>query len=199
MRSLVIIAFVLLAFYSHAQQQPPEPEKQVVTETNPKQAEPKESEQPQSQNTESEQQENTETEQKIIIEPVIVTDYQDEIDSFFELYQQDQINEAIDFIYRSNQYITTTSEQVSNRKTQLSTLKSLVGKIHHIDKIDTYKVGDNFVHITYLVIYDRQPIRYEFQFFKITDSWKIYSFAFDDHVTIEIAELARKAALSSNK
>lgn len=127
------------------------------------------------------------------------SNYQTEIDEFFELYQAGKISDAVDSIYDTNKYVSSIPDQILNIKNQLTSLKGLVGEINNIGKIDTYNVGENFVHVTYLVTYDRQPIRYEFQFFKVKSGWRIYSFSFDDDLTNEISELARKAALSAHK
>jgi hypothetical protein len=129
----------------------------------------------------------------------LASDYQSEIDDFFKLYQTGKVNEAVDSIYKTNKYVSSIPDQIKNVKTQLTALAGLVGEIHNIGKIDTYSVGDDFVHVTYLVTYDRQPVRYEFQFFKVKQGWRVYSFSFDDSLTDEITALARKAALSSKK
>ena len=129
----------------------------------------------------------------------LAADYQSEIDEFFKLYQSGKVDEAVDSIYRTNKYVSSIPDQIQRVKTQLNALGGLVGDINHIAKIDTYTVGDNLVHVTYLATYDRQPVRYEFQFFKVKSGWRIYSFSFDDDLTKEITTLARKAALSSKK
>jgi hypothetical protein len=129
----------------------------------------------------------------------LAADYQSEIDNFFKLYQSGKVDEAVDSIYRTNKYVSSMPDQIQVVKNQLNSLGGLVGEINNIGKIDTYSVGDNFVHVTYLATYDRQPIRYEFQFFKVKSGWRISSFSFDDDLTIEITTLARKAALSTKK
>ncbi|BAJ03047.1 hypothetical protein SHVI106290_04180 [Shewanella violacea] len=126
-------------------------------------------------------------------------DYQTEIDEFFELYQIGRINEAVDSIYKSNEYVSSIPDQIIKVKNQLTSLKGLMGNVNNIGKLDTYTVGEYFVHITYIVTYDRQPLRYEFQFFKVKEGWRIYSFSFDDKITNEIKELARKSAMSPKK
>ncbi|MCC5451920.1 hypothetical protein LMJ53_09315 [Rheinheimera sp. UJ51] len=129
----------------------------------------------------------------------LAADYQTEIDDFFKLYQSGKVDEAVDSIYRTNKYVSSIPDQIKNVKNQLNALEGLIGDINNIGKVDTYAVGDNFVHVTYLATYDRQPVRYEFQFFKVKSGWRIYSFSFDDGITQEIATEARKAALSSQK
>ena len=121
---------------------------------------------------------------------VSANNYQEEVDKFFELY-------AVDSIYASNKYVSSIPDQVKQIKTQLSSLDDLVGEINFINKVSDYKVGELFVHVTYLVTYDRQPIRFEFQFFKVKEGWRIYSMSFDDNIDEDIKELARKAALKN--
>ena len=119
---------------------------------------------------------------------VSANNYQEEVDKFFELYSDEKISDAVDSIYASNKYVSSIPDQVKQIKTQLSSLDDLVSD---------YKVGELFVHVTYLVTYDRQPIRFEFQFFKVKEGWRIYSMSFDDNIDEDIKELARKAALKN--
>ena len=128
---------------------------------------------------------------------VSANNYQEEVDKFFELYSDEKTSDAVDSIYASNKYVSSIPDQVKQIKTQLSSLDDLVGEINFINKVSDYKVGELFVHVTYLVTYDRQPIRFEFQFFKVKEGWRIYSMSFDDNIDEDIKELARKAALKN--
>ena len=128
---------------------------------------------------------------------VSANNYQEEVDKFFELYADEKTSDAVDSIYASNKYVSSIPVQVKQIKTQLSSLDDLVGEINFINKVSDYKVGELFVHVTYLVTYDRQPIRFEFQFFKVKEGWRIYSMSFDDNIDEDIKELARKAALKN--
>ncbi|MFS1523804.1 hypothetical protein ACL7TT_06760 [Microbulbifer sp. 2304DJ12-6] len=124
--------------------------------------------------------------------------YQAEIDSFFNLLKKGKIEESVSSIYKTNPYMSSVSDQVLNIKNQLASLSGLVGEMNTLQKIDTYNVEDAFVHVTYLAAYDRQPIRFEFQFFKVKEDWRIYAFSFDDNMDDEIEFLARKKALQSS-
>lgn len=121
--------------------------------------------------------------------------YQDQIDTFFTLYKADKVDEAIDGIYESNKYVSSASDQIKQLKAQLSSLEELVGKLHFETKIGSFDVGGLFVQETYLVTFDRQPIRFEFQFFKVNDGWRIYSFSFDDDIDEDIEAIAREQAI----
>lgn len=121
--------------------------------------------------------------------------YQEEIDKFFDLYANGKVAEAVDSVYSTNSYVSSNSDQILKLKNQFVSLGSLVGELHDFEKLDEYKVGDLFVHVTYIATYDRQPIRFEFQFFKNNEGWKIYAFSFDDNIDDEIEALARKKAI----
>ncbi|MCE2030189.1 hypothetical protein [Sessilibacter corallicola] len=123
--------------------------------------------------------------------------YESEIDLFFNLYKKGDINAAVDSIYRTNPYINSIPDQVKNVKTQLGAVEGLVGKMHSLERVDTYSVGKSLVHITYMGIYDRQPIRFEFQFFKTNDGWRVFSFSFDAEVFDKIELLASERAFKS--
>ena len=56
-------------------------------------------------------------------------------------------------------------------------------------------VRGRFVHVTYLALYDRQPVRMEFQFYRPKDEWIIYSFSFDVKFDDEVEAMARKNIL----
>lgn len=124
--------------------------------------------------------------------------YQEEIDRFFTLFEQGKMEQAVDGIYATNSYVSAIPDQVKSIKKQLSSLGAVMGQYHKSVKIDEYMVEDSFVQVTYMVIYERQPLRFEFQFFKAGDNWKIYSFSFDDDIDEEIEAAARKRAISSD-
>lgn len=128
---------------------------------------------------------------------LLATEYKNEISEFFALYKEGQIDKAVDSIYRTNSYVSSIPDQIKSVKNQLSSLAGLVGELHHISHVHTYDVGGTFVHVTYLLTYDRQPIRFEFQFFKVKSGWRVYAFSFDDNMDDEIKALARKAAIES--
>ncbi|MBB85785.1 MAG: hypothetical protein CMP06_00560 [Xanthomonadales bacterium] len=121
--------------------------------------------------------------------------YQDEIDKFFGLYEEGRIEESVDQLYSSNPYVSAVPDQVKQVKSQLRSLEGLVGGLDLKTKLSEYSVGDVFVHVTYLLNYDRQAVRFEFQFFKIKSGWRIDSFSFDTDFDDEVEALARREAL----
>lgn len=126
-------------------------------------------------------------------------DFQTEITQFFNLYKQGQIDKAVDAIYSTNPYVSSIPDQIKKVKTQLSAIEGLVGQLHSLELVDTYTVGKSLVHVTYMGIYDRQPVKFEFQFFKLKDGWRIYAFSFDAQVFEAIEEAAKERAFAADK
>lgn len=126
-------------------------------------------------------------------------DYQTEITNFFDLYKQGQTDKAVDAIYATNPYVSSIPDQIKKVKTQLAAVEGLVGKLHTLELVDTYTVGKALVHVTYMGIYDRQPVKFEFQFFKLKDGWRIYAFSFDAKVFEKIEQSAQERAFAATK
>lgn len=127
------------------------------------------------------------------------SEYTKEIDDFFDLYKKGKIDKAVDSIYKTNSYVASIPDQIKNVKTQMGAIEGLVGNLHALELVDTYEVGTSLVHVTYLGIYDRQPVKFEFQFFKLKDGWRIFAFSFDADVFDKIEVLAQKRAFEAIK
>lgn len=122
----------------------------------------------------------------------LADDYESEINTFFSLYESGKIIEAVDSIYSTNPWMSSAADSIQNIKTQFQSIDKLVGNYNGKILVDEVNVKDRFVHVTYLALYDRQPVRMEFQFYKPKNKWIIYSFSFDIEFDDEIEAGARK-------
>ncbi len=98
---------------------------------------------------------------------------------FQELATQGAVT-AVDNLYATNQWINSNSDAVINLKNQLGAVGNLVGEYHGVEKIAEFHVGSRFVYLSYMALYDRQPLRFIFEFYRPTDNWRVFSFSFDD-------------------
>lgn len=117
--------------------------------------------------------------------------YEPLIQKFFKQFEGGKVNEAIDELYSTNKWIDQQRDMVQNIKTQFAGVVPLVGQYRGRELIGTATIGGRLVHVTYLMLYDRQPLRFEFQFYKPKDAWIIYSFSFDTKLSDEIEAAAR--------
>jgi hypothetical protein len=117
--------------------------------------------------------------------------YEPLIQKFFKKFEAGKINEAIDELYSTNKWVDQQRDMVQNVKTQFAGVGALVGQYRGRELVGTTIIGGRVVHVTYLALYDRQPVRLEFQFYKPQDAWIIYSFSFDTKLSDELEAAAR--------
>ncbi|WP_323789039.1 hypothetical protein [Psychroserpens sp.] len=117
---------------------------------------------------------------------------QDLVDNFFKNFETKGATFALDELYRGNTWISRNNDAVEKLKTQMEGLnENFVGKYYGKEVILEKKLSDSFVLISYLVKYDRQPLRFTFQFYRPDDTWRIQSFSYDGDLDDEIEEAAK--------
>ena len=119
------------------------------------------------------------------------TGYEPLIQKFFKTFEAGKVNEAIDQLYTTNKWAEQQRDMIQNIKTQFAGVGGLVGQYRGRELVGTTTVGGRLVHVTYMVLYDRQPLRFEFQFYKPQNDWIIYSFSFDTKLSDELEASAR--------
>ena len=111
--------------------------------------------------------------------PANAQNYKEEIDKFFTLFAEGRKVEAVDSVYSTNPWMSSASDAIQQIKTQFQDIEKIVGNFNGKTLIDETNVADRFVHVTYIALFDRQPVRMEFQFYRPVNDWIIYSFSFD--------------------
>ena len=114
------------------------------------------------------------------------------VEAFFEDYQKIGPSKALDNLYSTNKWMNRATDAISNLKNKLEGLnEDYVGKYYGYELMVEKKLAESYILQSYLVKFDRQPIRYTFQFYKPNDEWLIYSFQFDGNIDDEIEEAAK--------
>lgn len=114
------------------------------------------------------------------------------VDQFFVEFENKGSSVALDNLYKPNKWISRNTDAITQLKSQVEALnEDYVGKYYGYEFILEKKLTDNYILMSYLVKYDRQPIRFTFQFYKPNKEWVIYSFKYDGTVSEEIEETAR--------
>ena len=116
----------------------------------------------------------------------------DIIETFFNSYEKNGSSKAIDDLYATNPWTSRIQDGINNIKNQIERYDiELVGEYYGYEELVTKKIGDSFVLKSYFVKYDRQLLRFTFQFYKPKDKWRLYSFAYDDNYDDEVKEAAK--------
>ena len=110
------------------------------------------------------------------------------IEEFFKIYKEDT-GKALDYLYSTNVWIMNSkSDQIKLLRSQLNQFQDMVGDYIGYEYIGDARLGKSFSSFIYLVKYDRQPVRFSFEFYKPRDKWIIYAFKFDDSFNKDFEE-----------
>ncbi len=102
--------------------------------------------------------------------------YLKQVENFFALVKENKYADAVDYLYTPNPWIKATADDVANIRSNLGNLASLLGKYIDNQQLTEEFIGDRYVHLDYVVNFDRQPFRFYFQFYKAKDKWLIINF-----------------------
>lgn len=123
---------------------------------------------------------------------------QDLIDNFFTTYKTDP-GKAVRELYKTNSWTERVRDDIENVVTKINGFTvDYIGKYYGYELITTKKFAQSYVLYSYLVKYDRQPLRFIFKFYKPNDKWILYGFQYDDNFNKEIEEAAKLYYLDLN-
>ncbi|WP_406683160.1 hypothetical protein N1F78_10745 [Seonamhaeicola sp. MEBiC1930] len=113
------------------------------------------------------------------------------IDNFFATYEKDA-GKAVKELYATNKWTERIKDNIDKIiGTVNGFTDSFMGEYYGYELITKKKFAESFELYSYLVKYDRQPIRFIFKFYKPKDKWVLYSYALDDDLDDEIQEAAK--------
>jgi hypothetical protein len=125
------------------------------------------------------------------------TGYKDMVNRFFVLFDEGKYSEAVSYIYSSNPWVQTKSEDVAKVQTGLSKLPSLMGTLINHEMLTEASIAGGFVHLDYIVNFERQPVRFYFEFHRANRKWITYSFGYQDDLDAWASEKAKSGYLYS--
>ncbi|MBD1873608.1 hypothetical protein H6F75_08945 [Nodosilinea sp. FACHB-131] len=119
------------------------------------------------------------------------------IDGFFERIKQGKYSEALDYIYQDNPWIQNQRDQLQSIRTQVSSLPELLGMYQGHEKLVEEDLAGRLVRVDYIVFFDRQPMRFEFQFYNSNGAWRIQNFSFQEDLSQWLEDKVRTKYFSS--
>jgi hypothetical protein len=108
------------------------------------------------------------------------------ITQFFEDYQAGNPGTALDNLYANMPWAEEIGDEVTNLKTQFVGLQNLVGSYNGHVLLAKKDLSGIFAIFSYMVKFDRQPVRFVFEFYKPKDKWTLYSFSYDVKIDDEL-------------
>jgi len=117
------------------------------------------------------------------------TTYQGVIDRFFTAYKNDGPEKAIDYIFSTNPYLESNTDQVTTIKLKLATAVAVIGDYYGYDPVLVKELGPSMAVGTYMVRYKRQPLFFTFILYKPDKIWQIQTLRFDDKIeSLQLSE-----------
>ena len=124
---------------------------------------------------------------------------QDLINGFFSSYEKDP-GKAVKEMYKTNVWMERIKDDIDNIANKLNGFTiDYIGKYYGYELITSQKFSESFVLYSYLVKYDRQPLRFTFKFYKPNDTWVLYGFQYDDTFSTDIEEASKINYLYKDK
>lgn len=118
--------------------------------------------------------------------------------AFFDTYEKSPL-QAVEYVFGTNKWMPERNRDgIEHVKTSLSSLLDLVGDYYGYEKITEKSVGESFKLVSYLVKYDREPLRFTFIFYKPGDKWQLQSFQYDENIDDDLEEAAKAYRLKEN-
>ncbi len=139
----------------------------------------------------------------IIISFLSITAYgqtspEDLIKNFFNTYSKNS-GKAIEDLYSTNPWSVRIKDGIEGIKKEVNSYTpEYVGKYYGYELIAKKQLSESFVLYSYLVKYDRQPMRFIFKFYKPDAKWTLYSFKIDSNLDAELEEAAKLYFLNLN-
>jgi hypothetical protein len=114
------------------------------------------------------------------------------VDNFFEIYKTKGVTDALDNIFQTNEYMIKQSKSdIETLKESLYSLINVIGNYYGYEIISEYSMGKSIIHYCCIVKYDTQPVRFNFIFYKSSDTWVLYNFNYDNSIVNELDEMAK--------
>ena len=117
---------------------------------------------------------------------------------FFEIYSTKPAD-ALDYIFSLQQMTRDLKNDISEIKKNLKNTIGAIGGYDGYELIAEKQINSSMKLLSYMVKYDRQPIRFIFIFYKPKDVWNVYTFQYNTDLDDQLTDAARQDNLAPAK
>jgi hypothetical protein len=118
-------------------------------------------------------------------------------DKFFSIYSKDPIK-AVEYAFATNKWVDKKQDAIVGVKNKIKNLTELVGDYYGYELLTVKTAGPSVKIMTFVVKYDREPLRFIFLMYKAKDTWRVNNFSFDEELGDELTESAKAYRLKEN-
>jgi hypothetical protein len=110
---------------------------------------------------------------------------------FFRVFENEPMK-AMDYAFSTNKWMERNIDGIESLKTKFKDLLPLVGDYYGYELITEKSIGKNLKLISYMLKYDRQPVRFTFVFYKPNEVWQVQNLNWDVSLDEELEESAKQ-------
>jgi hypothetical protein len=118
-------------------------------------------------------------------------------DKFFALYATDPVK-AVDYAFSTNKWFAKKQDGVDNVKTKIKDEVGLLGEYYGYEQISEKTAGQSSTMVSFIVKYDREPLRFIFLFYKPRDTWRVSNFSYDENIDKDLEDASKFYFLKEN-
>ena len=121
------------------------------------------------------------------------------IETFFKNYEKTP-SKAVEDIYSTNVWASRNRDGIETLKNEVNKYTvDYVGKYYGYELITKKQFSESFILYSYMVKYDRQPMRFIFKLYKANDKWSLFALSIDSDLDTEIEQSAKLYYLKLEK
>ncbi|MBV8391178.1 MAG: hypothetical protein JO080_15340 [Mucilaginibacter sp.] len=117
---------------------------------------------------------------------------------FFDTYATKPMD-AIDQLFVDVKKNKQVNDDITAIKKNLKVIIDQDGAYNGYELLTEKGINNTLKLLSYMVKYDKQPVRFIFIFYKPKDAWKIYTFQFNTNLDDELTNAAGVELLRENK
>ncbi len=118
-------------------------------------------------------------------------------ETFFKIFKQSPTR-AYENLFINNKWMNDKKSNIETVKIQLADFLSGLGDYYGYETITEKNAGESYVLKSFLIKYERQPLRFTFLLYKPKENWQIQNFTYDTNIEEELEEAAKAYRLKSN-
>lgn len=123
---------------------------------------------------------------------------QDVTTKFFEIYKLEDSDKALDYLFSNSPYAEKITEAINNVKIKIKETIQQMGAFYGADLLTTKTAGKNIIMLTYIVRHDREPLVFNFMFYKPNKEWQMQNFKYANSIDDELEESSKAYRLKEN-
>ncbi|WP_340200932.1 hypothetical protein [Ascidiimonas sp. W6] len=113
------------------------------------------------------------------------------VTEFFRQFN-DEPMKAIDYAFSTNKWMERNVDGVESLKTKFKDILPLIGDYYGYELITEKSIGENLKLLSYLLKYDRQPLRFTFVLYRPNKVWQLQNLNWDVNLDDELEESAKQ-------